>query len=397
MRARAGDRWIGVVLAGCVALSSGCVFGGSDKETLTSDGVDRGRIHAPDDVPDGCGDLAATDPSDLSAGRAVARCGAGAPEPLPLAQPATVRVGVRGPTEELAPLLLAQHYDEFAEEKLTVELVEYPDPEALYAALGRGEVDAVAGRLDSPFYDLVDEGSGARLVLGGPIARKAHDIATPQAGFWVRTDQVTDGDHWKDLEGDHFAVEDGIADVVASPITAVLRQDDMSLNEARLDAVGGTDAAQMLLDGQATAAWLDDPAWLRVANNARFRLVATLPASESVDGVVVGRRLVDHEGDREVGLAFVRALVRTINTYLADDYQKDDEVVEALADEIGVKPADVQATPPWLFDWELRTAGTERVQTVFIQLGAVLFEDEIAEREIVDRTLYRDVVAQLQA
>jgi NitT/TauT family transport system substrate-binding protein len=171
----------------------------------------------------------------------------------------------------------------------------------------------------------------------------------------------------------------------------------MSLNEARLDAVGGHDAAEMLHDGRVTAAWLDDPAWLRVANDSRFRLVATLPASESVDGVVVSRRLVDHDGDREVGLAFVRALVRSINTYLADDYQADDGVVAALAEEIGSKADDLRATPPWLFDWELRTASTERVQTVFVQLGAVLYEDEIAEREIVDRTLYRDVVAQLQA
>lgn len=397
MRARAGDRWISVVVAGCVAFSSGCAFGGSDNETLASDGIDRGRIHAPDDVPDGCGDLAATDPSDLSAGRAVARCGPGAPEPLPLAQPATLRVGVRGLTEELAPLLLAQVYDEFAKENLTVELVELPDPEALYEALGAGTVDAVAGRLDAPFYDLVASGSGARLVLGGPIARSALDIGTPQAGFWIRTDQVTDGNHWKDLEGDQFAVEDGIADVAASPMTAVLRQDDMSLNEVRIDAVGGHDAAQMLLDGSATGAWLDDPSWLRVANNPRFRLVATLPASESVDGVVMSRRLVDHDGDRAVGLAFVRALVRTINTYLADDYQKDDEVVAALAEEIGMKAADLRVTPAWLFDWELRTASTERVQTVFVQLGAVLYEDEMAEREVVDRTLYRDVVAQLQA
>jgi NitT/TauT family transport system substrate-binding protein len=297
----------------------------------------------------------------------------------------------------VAPVLLAQHFDEFAKENLTVELVEFPDVDALYGALGEGTIDAVASELDAPFYDLVNDGSGVRLVLGGPIARAANDLTVGQPGFWIRSDQVTGGEKYKDLEGDHFAVEDGIADVAAAPITSVLRQDDMSLNEARLDAVGGRDAARMLLDGQVTAAWLDEPAWQMVQDPGRFRLVATLPASESLDGVVVSKRLVDHDGDRAVGLAFVRALVRTINTYLADDYQKDDDVVAALAKAVNVRVADIRSTPPWLFDWELRSAGTERMQTAFILLGAVLYEDEIAEREIVDRTLYRDAVAQLQA
>ena len=363
MRARAGIRWMGCVAVGCVALSSGCVFGGSDDKTLSADSAEQGHIGAPDDVADGCGELAATDPADLAADRVVARCGPGAPEPAPLAQPATVRVGIRGATEQVAPLLLAQHYDEFAKENLTVELVDFPDPEALYGALADGTIDAVASELDAPFYDLVNDGSGVRLVLGGPIARAAND--------------------------DHFAVEDGIGDAAAAPVTSVLRQDDMSLNEVRLDAVGGRDAARLLLDGKVTAAWLDEPAWQMVQDPGRFRLVATLPASESLDGVVVSKRLVDHDGDRAVGLAFVRAL--------ADDYQKDDDVVAALAKAVNVRVADIRSTPPWLFDWELRSAGTERMQTAFILLGAVLYEDEIAEREIVDRTLYRDVVAQLQA
>jgi len=117
-----------------------------------------------------------------------------------------------------------------------------------------------------------------------------------------------------------------------------------------------------------------------------------MPASESLGGVMVAGRLVDHERDRAVGLAFVRALVRTINTHLADDYQADDDVVAALAEALDVEPDDIRATPPWLFDWEVRSGTTERLQTVFVQLGSVLYEHEIPEREIVDRTLYRDAV-----
>jgi NitT/TauT family transport system substrate-binding protein len=306
---------------------------------------------------------------------------------------ARLRVGTEAPSEEIAPVLLARHFDEFAAENLEVELVEYPDPLALYEALGAGEIDAAAGRLDAPFFDQVARETGVRLVLGGAVARAANDRSVDQPGLWIRSDQLTEPERYRDLEGTRVAVADGIDDAVAAPLTAVIRQDDLSLNEVRVDLRSGADAAEQLEAGAVSGAWLDDPAWRSVAGDDRFQLVATLPASESLGGVMVAGRLVDPARDRHVGLAFVRALVRTVNTHLADDYQADDEVVAALAGEIGVEPGDIRATPPWLFDWELRLGTAERLQTVFVQLGAVLYEDEIPEREIVDGSLYRDAVA----
>jgi len=400
VRRRAGDKWIGLVVVGSVALSSGCVFGGDGNDDAASGEPSTSehqlRVPSDGDLDDGCGEASATDAADLAADRTIARCESGAPEAVPLARPATLRVGISAPTEDLAPVLLAAHFDEFAEENLTVELVELPDPEALYAALGTGEVDVVAGDLDAPFFDLVHDGAGVRLALGGAIARRANDVTSPQPGLWLRNDQLTEPERFSDLENAHFAIADGIADAVAASVTAVIRQDDLSLNEVRIDLASGAEAAEMLHDGRVSGAWLDEPAWRSVQDNARFRLVATLPASESIGGIVFSRRLVDHEGDRAVGLAFTRAVVRTVNTYLADDYQQDDEVVAALAEETGLSVEDVQATPPWLFDWELRAATTERLQSTFVQLGAVIYEEEIPERDIVDRTLYRDAVAQVQ-
>ncbi|HEY8546045.1 MAG TPA: hypothetical protein VIL36_13395, partial [Acidimicrobiales bacterium] len=339
-----------------------------------------------------CGDAGATETTDLAADRVVARCAPGSPAPEPLPAPTRLRVGTEAPSEEIAPLLLALEHDELAAENLVVEHVEYPGPLALYEALGRGEIDAAVGRLDAPFFDQVHAGTGIRLVLGGALARDANDRGVAQPGLWIRSDQITEPAKWSDLEGARIAVGDGIDDVVAVPLTGVIRQDDLSLNELRIEARTGEEAATLLKEGQIGAAWLDEPAWRSVEGVDGIELVATLPASESVGGVTVAHRLVDVDADRAVGLAFVRALIRTVNTYLADDYQADDEVVAALADALGVEPDDVRATPPWLFDWELRDGTTERLQTVFVQLGSVLYEDEIPEREIVDRTLYREVV-----
>ena len=404
MRARADDKRIGLtaVVVACAALVASCSIGeGGNDEAASGAPAEAQRLRVPADLEAdaGCGEEAATDPGDLAADRPVARCAPGAPAPAPLPAATPLRVGIEAPGEEIAPVLLAQHFEEFAAENLVVEVEEYPDPLALYEALGAGEVDAVAGRLDAPFFDEVAQDTGVRLVMGGAVARDAIDRGVAQPGLWVQSGSLPVPDRYKDLEGTKFAIAGGIEDAVAGPVTAVVRQDDLSLNEVTIDLTGGADAAEKLRAGQVTAAWLDEPEWRSVADDDRFELVAALPPSESLGGIMLSRRLVDHEADRAVGLAFVRALVRTVNTHLADDYQADDEVVEALADAIGVEADDIRDTPPWLFDWELRSGTTERLQTVFVQLGSVLYEDEIPERDIVDRTLYRDAVAppQVQA
>jgi NitT/TauT family transport system substrate-binding protein len=108
--------------------------------------------------------------------------------------------------------------------------------------------------------------------------------------------------------------------------------------------------------------------------------------------VFLSGRLVDEARDRAVGVAFVRAVIRTINTYLADDYQSDDDVVAALAEATGQEEDEITATPEWIFDWELRRDTTGRIQTVLLELGGVLYEEELPESDLVDRSLYRDAV-----
>src|SRR5690606_33366777 len=61
----------------------------------------------PEDLADGCGDEASTDPTDLGLDRTLARCGPGAPTARPLPRRADVRVAVTARSESAAPLLLA--------------------------------------------------------------------------------------------------------------------------------------------------------------------------------------------------------------------------------------------------------------------------------------------------
>lgn len=402
MRARgAGHRLIGALAALALLAAGACGLGGDDDYDARSEGAPPEGVRTPDDLDAdaGCGDEASTDPADLAADRIVARCASGAPEAVPLAEPASLRVGVRGPTEDLAPILLADHFDEFAAENLSVELVDYETSAEVFAALADGEVDVVAGDLDGPFFDGVADQSGARLVLGGPVAPAALDTSTPQTGLWLRTDLLSEPADWQDLQAHDqtVAVEDSIGDAVVYPIDFVLQQGDVTLNEVHLVVEGGAAAADNLLSGELSAAWLTDPYWRDVLDSdLQIELVATLPAAESLGGVVFAEPLVDPDAAREVGVAFSRAVIRTINTYLGAEYQDDDEVVDALVELTEQSEDDIVDTPAWVFDWELRRDTTSRLQDALLVLGGLRYEHELPERQVVDRSLYEDAVGRDQ-
>lgn len=342
---------------------------------------------AAGDVGDGCGDAAVTDPTDLDIGREVARCAPGSPEPVPLPQPATVRVALPDPTLGATPLLVAAAEGEFEEENLTVEIVPLPQPEA-YAAMGRGEIDAVVGTVDGPFLDAVESGIPARLALGGPLSRAPGDLEVPQAGLWARVEVLPDPDEWDSVEGQKVAVSGGLGAGALYPIGLVLDQESLTLNSVDFVPVSSADAAQRLRDAAVSMAWLPAPEAAGVAGDDAYMLLGTLPASEAIDGTVLAPRLLG--ADRAVGVAFLRALIRSVNTYLADGWS--DEAVAALADATGESEQTVRAGPDPLFDWEVRSDTTTRIQEALAAVGGIRYERPLADDAVVDRSLYEEAV-----
>jgi NitT/TauT family transport system substrate-binding protein len=302
-----------------------------------------------------------------------------------------VRVAVGAPTENIAPLLLADRLGEFAAENLSVELVSIADPAEAYAALADGEVDVVAGDIHAAFLDTVTQGAGARWALGGSVPSAAGDTATPQAGLWLEPGALERAEQWTDLEGHRVVVDDGIAGAVVYPIHNLLRQRNTSLNAVRVEQALGDEAARRLLDGEVAAAWLESPHWRPVAARGVHQLVTTRPPIEPIDGMVFAEPLLDAARQRDVGVAFSRAIIRTINTYLAANYGNDPDVIAALAEVTGVED-DALGDPPLVFDWELRDGTLERMQRALIQLGAVTFEQRVEDRRFVDRSLYQEAV-----
>jgi NitT/TauT family transport system substrate-binding protein len=165
-------------------------------------------------------------------------------------------------------------------------------------------------------------------------------------------------------------------------------QSGLSLNDVDLVAAAGDDAVDRLLDGELAAAWVDQPAWTRVADADGFALAVTLPTTEPIDGTMLAGRLLGAE--RDVGLAYARAVIRTINTYLSGDYHDDAEVMGALAEATGTGAEELAGTPSLLFDWEIRSGTTGRLQDAVIEIGAEGYERPLPERKLVDGTLAVD-------
>jgi NitT/TauT family transport system substrate-binding protein len=344
----------------------------------------------PSGLDDGCGDRAVTDPADLSADREVARCAPGAPEadPLPATTPLRVAVPPQ-PGEELAPVLLADRLGEFEAENLDVEIVERDAGEAM-VDLDAGRVDVVVGPLNGPFFDSVRRGSGARAVLGGVLSRAPNDLATAQAGLWLRRSALQDHDDLADLQDQPVGVPGGVGGAALYPVSNTLEQSAANTETVRVIDLSGAEAADQLRAGHLAAAWLDGSSWLPLVGDDAVELVATLPASESIDGTVFSDRLTG--ADRAVGLAYARAVIRTINTHLAGDSQDDDEVVAELAAATGLDEDAITDTGPLLYDWELREGTLSRIEDALITTGGVGYDAAQPTDDFLDRSLATDAV-----
>jgi NitT/TauT family transport system substrate-binding protein len=379
--------WALALVVGLVLVGVAYVRGGEDGGAADT-APDSPSPGVPRHPGDGCGEAATTDPEDLAVDRMLARCGPDAPAAQPLALVAPVRVALTERTETVAPLLVADALGELAAENLAVEIVDMPGPDA-YAALTRGEVDVVVGGVDGPFFDAVHDGLGARLVLGGQVARRPSDLDTPQAGLWLRRGLIDEDGDWDSVEGQTVLVPGGLAAAAVQPIDTVLAQHSLGVNNVDVVPAPSSQAVDTLHAAAVGGAWLAEPDAIEAAADEELMLATTTPGSESIDGTVFGPRLLGP--DRAVGLAYARALIRTINTHLSNGYEGD--ALTAVAEALAVDEDVVAEGPAPLFDWEIRSGTTTRLQDALTALGGVGFERPIAEDGLVDRSVAADVIA----
>lgn len=340
---------------------------------------------------EGCGRGAVTDPADLSADRQVARCEPGAPAPQPLAERQTIRLSSAFRAEFVAPILLAEAFGEFEKENLDFEFVELGFSDAL-PQIATGALDMAVGGTEAAFFNAVASGIDVRWALGNFFPPDAGDTSVPQTGLWVRRDVFSDPDNpdLSELKGRKVASAVGLGSVIAYPIALAFEPYGVSLLDLQIERIPSSEMVLALKNGAVDAAWLLDPYWIEAAEDPDLMLVATQPPGEPLGGIYFGGHLFGEK--REAALAFVRAYIRTVNTYLAGDYQQDEEVMQALAEATGTSVEALAQTPSLVFDWEIRSGTTDRIQRFFLEFDVLDYDEALPEDRVVDRSLYLEAV-----
>ena len=197
-----------------------------------------------------------------------------------------------------------------------------PRPAEAYAAMARGEVDVVVGGIDGPFFDAVDGGLGARLVLGGQVARRPRATSTPRsrasgsarACSSTRTRTGTTSRARRSSSRAGSPRPPSSRSTRSWPSTRSASTPSTSCRRPRRrrprPSRGG---GRRRLAGRAR----------RHPGGRRRRADAggDHPRQRVDRRHGVRPRLLG--ADRAVGLAYVRAVIRTINTHLADGYGDD--------------------------------------------------------------------------
>jgi NitT/TauT family transport system substrate-binding protein len=325
-----------------------------------------------------------TDPTNLAADRKAARCESGFPKAKPLAEKTKLVVTsatLKG--EFLAHVRLALAKGEFAKENLDVELKQVPSADSMNL-LATGQADVALGAPDAAFFNAVKAGVDAKWVLGN-----FSPVAQSKTGLWIR-DVDGHAGTVADLKGKTIGTVIGSGSVSMYPLVEGFKKAGIAFNDVKFQILPATDLVTSLSNGAIPASWLTDPYWTSVDGKPGYTFAIGQPAAEPLGGVIYGRNIM--ESKRAAGVAFVRALIRTINTYFAGDYKADAAFTEEIAKTIELPLATVKQTPSLMFDWEIRAGTTDRLQAAYKVTGAVKGDDTVPESKAVDRSYFAEVV-----
>jgi NitT/TauT family transport system substrate-binding protein len=336
-----------------------------------------------------------TDPADLSLTRSVARCDKNAPAAQPLAQETTVKLSSAFRTEFVAPILLADSLGEFKKENIKLEFISLPFSDAA-PQLAQGTIDAAVGGLEIALFNAGNQGLPVKAVLGNYYPPFAGDYTKPQTGLWCRRDRFTTPDKPADAELATkkwaSSVGKGSSAIYYSAAEIQKRHPSFDVTKVDVQRIPAADILTALQNGAIDCGVLIDPYWLPIATDPAYFQAATQTPGEPLGAIYYGKSLLQDKP--EVGVAFARAIIRTINTYLAGDYHNDPTVLAEIAKQTNQPDATkLQAYPSLVMDWEIRKDTTTRIQDLFIKLGVITdYTTPVAEEKIVDRSFYERAV-----
>ena len=354
----------------------------------------------------GCEKKGYSDPSDLSDKRAVARCDPNTPaaKPLPKKADGTNEKVVLASNFKLefnSPIGLGMALGEFAKENLDVDFQNIPFATSV-PQLHTGQVDVAVGGFENALFGAGNNNLNVRVALGNYFPPKASDYTVPQTGLWCRRDVFTTptNPNFKELETKKWATSVGRGSSAMYYSVAELQKRVPGFNYKTVDvqAIPSTEILNAVKSKAVDCGILLDPIWVQVRSDPNFVQAATQTPGEPLGLMAYGKRLLQDRKD--IGDAFARAYIRTVNTYYQGDYHKDAKVMAEIQKFTGQTPDtfnQLAALDSLTMDWEIRKDTTTRIQQLFIEVGAITeFKTPVPEDKLVDRSFYERAVGAIK-
>jgi NitT/TauT family transport system substrate-binding protein len=311
--------------------------------------------------------------------------------PQPLAERASIKIGLAGYFEANLPYVLAQELGEFEKENIEAEITVVPTTEAALL-LSRSDLDLVPGSLSPGYLNVLHQGSNIKAVLPMQEHQPDGDV---QQGLWVRKDvEGSDGFQGSDLEDKRVATILGAgASTLVGLYEEVLKPEGVDPKDIRWERLEAPDMPNALINGAVDAAWVHTPFWPSLVGDDCCDFVGTWPKYPTY--VFFGPTLLD--ADPEVGAAVLRAIARTEDTYLQGEYNKNPDVTKIMVDQFQI-PADSlenHINLYWNPDLEMYPDSIEILQEYYFAADAGLEyeEDDALTVDDVYDTSWRDALA----
>lgn len=305
--------------------------------------------------------------------------------PQPLDEEVSLTVTLPIAVEVYVPPLLAAELGEFEKENLDVTIEQVPTNEAM-VLLNQGRTDVHIGSPVAGTMNAIAQDLNVRAVA--PMNKFPEDSDT---AIWVRDD-------WFDEQGEPLVEEFQGAQFVLGPNgwgdlgTKILRdwllEHDMTTDDVEVTAMGLGDALVALEERRIDGSVLADPLTRQAEERGFAEKLVSFPAGVSLNYAFMGTNLLDEQP--EAGVAFLRALARTIDENLQGDYHSDDATAQAVADALGQDVETVRASPNIMFDprLEIEPSAMQGIQEAWLAVGDVLtYDSPLPPEEWVDQSL----------
>ena len=309
----------------------------------------------------------------------------GTPAPKPLTSAVVLKVGIPSKLELEAPIFLAQDEGEFAKENLKVSFV-YDTVPNLLTLLGENRIDLVYAGAQALVFNAIHSGIPIRWVSG--VAS-----AAPDSGLFISTKYGSSSSSFNPavLKGLTIGVNPGgLAAPSEYGLYYALKQAGLSSSSIKM--VSFNDPGSMvsaLASGQIQGATLGPPYTSALQPGTAFQAEPGYPPTIQIAGYFSTTRLLQQ--NRAAGVAFFRAIERTINTYLTGNYHQNKVVMTLMAKDLGTTVAELDLAPSVPFDLSIPPATVLALQQMYQAVpGTLQYSGEIQPSALVDLSLVVD-------